>query len=240
MSGCLVCSSVSNIGVTKEQSISLSREGINFKMQVSGHGSSETRLSLLRNKVREHTWNKPLTEALKVVEQWKYATTEGAVERMTLSHRKETEAVYCPPLNRPFSHHESFIKWCKVGLSSTFMAEYTIYTVYGQVQVLMLQVQKTYWDELQSKSVSNIIASSNKLAVLIDGASFLRFSQSINSRWKPWIHRPWTRCTRKFKSRWDIQGSLTCLSNAGFPPEWQKGWPRHIWSFSKALYEPNT
>ncbi|XP_045061138.1 E3 SUMO-protein ligase KIAA1586-like [Coregonus clupeaformis] len=94
--GCLVCSSVNSIGIDKEQGqgVSLSREWMNFEIQVSGQGSRTTSLSILRNKVRKHALSKAHTQAVKVAEQQKEAAIENAVETMTESYMKETEAVF--------------------------------------------------------------------------------------------------------------------------------------------------
>ncbi|CAB1347389.1 unnamed protein product [Coregonus sp. 'balchen'] len=113
--GCLVCSSVNSIGIDKEQGVSLSREWMNFEIQVSGQGSRTTSLSILRNKVRKHALSKAHTQAVKVAEQQKEAAIENAVETMTESYMKETEAVFrtayhLAKKNRPFSDHESLIE----------------------------------------------------------------------------------------------------------------------------------
>ncbi|CAB1346481.1 unnamed protein product, partial [Coregonus sp. 'balchen'] len=113
--GCLVCSSVNSIGIDKEQGVSLSREWMNFEIQVSGQGSRTTSLSILRNKVRKHALSKAHTQAVKVAEQQKEAAIENTVETMTESYMKETEAVFrtayhLAKKNRPFSDHESLIE----------------------------------------------------------------------------------------------------------------------------------
>lgn len=78
--GCLVCSSVNHIGINKEQGVSLSREWMNFEIQVSGQGSRTTNLSVLRNKVRKHAFSKAHAQAVKVAEQQKKAAIENAME----------------------------------------------------------------------------------------------------------------------------------------------------------------
>ncbi|CAB1322948.1 unnamed protein product [Coregonus sp. 'balchen'] len=88
---------------------------MNFEIQVSGQGSRTTSLSILRNKVRKHALSKAHTQAVKVAEQQKEAAIENAVETMTESYMKETEAVFrtayhLAKKNRPFSDHESLIE----------------------------------------------------------------------------------------------------------------------------------
>ncbi|XP_039676145.1 E3 SUMO-protein ligase KIAA1586-like [Perca fluviatilis] len=111
--GCLVCSSVNSIGIDKEQGVSLSREWMNFEIQVSGQGSRTTSLSVLRNKVRKHALSKAHTQAVKVAEKQKEAAIENAVETMTESYMKEAvfrTAYHLAKKNRPFSDHESLIE----------------------------------------------------------------------------------------------------------------------------------
>ncbi|CAL8313370.1 unnamed protein product [Arctogadus glacialis] len=74
--GCLVCSSVNSIGINKEQGVSLSREWMNFEIQVSGQRSRTTSLSALRNKVRKHALSKAHTQAVNVAEQQDKAAIE--------------------------------------------------------------------------------------------------------------------------------------------------------------------
>ncbi|KAJ7998274.1 hypothetical protein DPEC_G00220960 [Dallia pectoralis] len=80
--GCLVCSSVNSIGIDKDHGVSLSREWMDFEIQVSGQGSRTTSLSVLRNKVRKHALSKAHTQAVKVAEQQKEAAIEKGVETM--------------------------------------------------------------------------------------------------------------------------------------------------------------
>ncbi|XP_040898057.1 E3 SUMO-protein ligase KIAA1586-like [Toxotes jaculatrix] len=88
--GCLVCSSVNSIGINKEQGVSLSREWMNFEIQVSAH-ESRTSLSVLRNKVRKHALSKAHAQAVKVAEEQKEAAIENAMETMTESYMKKEE-----------------------------------------------------------------------------------------------------------------------------------------------------
>ncbi|XP_041844547.1 E3 SUMO-protein ligase KIAA1586-like [Melanotaenia boesemani] len=168
--GCLVCSSVNSIGINKEQGVSLSREWMNFEIQVSGHESRTTSLSVLRNKVRKHALSKAHSQAVKVAEQQKEAAIDNAMETMTESYMKETEAVFRTAYhlaknNRPFSDHESLIELQE--LNGVKMGS-ILHSRYSATQIIQHVAS-----EMQSKIVSSIIASSSKLAVLIDEASSL-------------------------------------------------------------------
>ncbi|CAB1322803.1 unnamed protein product, partial [Coregonus sp. 'balchen'] len=147
--GCLVCSSVNSIGIDKEQGVSLSREWMNFEIQVSGQGSRTTSLSILRNKVRKHALSKAHTQAVKVAEQQKEAAIENAVETMTESYMKETEAVFrtayhLAKKNRPFSDHESLIELQEL---NEFICDLGL--MYDTLHELSLLSQ-----ELQSRSIT--------------------------------------------------------------------------------------
>ena len=115
LTGCLVCSSVNSLWINKEQSVSLSREWMNFEIQASCQGSRETSLLALRNKVRKHALSEAHAQAVKMAELQKKAVIEKAMEAMTESYIKETETVFrtayhLAKKNRPFSDHESLIE----------------------------------------------------------------------------------------------------------------------------------
>ena len=150
---------MNHIGINKEQGVSLSREWMNFEIQVSGQGSRTTNLSVLRNKVRKHAFSKAHAQAVKVAEQQKKAAIENAMETMTESYMKETEAVFrtayhLAKKNRPFSDHESLIELQE--LNGVKMGS-ILHSRYSATQII-----KHVAREMQSKIVSSIIASSSK------------------------------------------------------------------------------
>ncbi|CAB1312768.1 unnamed protein product, partial [Coregonus sp. 'balchen'] len=122
---------------------------MNFEIQVSGQGSRTTSLSILRNKVRKHALSKAHTQAVKVAEQQKEAAIENAVETMTESYMKETEAVFrtayhLAKKNRPFSDHESLIELQEL---NEFICDLGL--MYDTLHELSLLSQ-----ELQSRSIT--------------------------------------------------------------------------------------
>ena len=222
--GCLVCSSVNSIGINKEQGVSLSREWMNFEIQVSGQGSRTTSLSVLRNKVRKHALSKAHTQAVNVAEQQDKAAIENAMEVMTESYMKETEAVFrtayhIAKKNRPFSDHESLIELQELnGLKMGTI----LHSRYSATQIIQHVAS-----EMQSKIVSNIIASSSKLAVLIDEASSLSHKAVMTVSIKASIQEEspefiFIELVELENQRADgiEQALLTCLTNAGFTEEW--------------------
>ncbi|XP_041845659.1 E3 SUMO-protein ligase KIAA1586-like [Melanotaenia boesemani] len=222
--GCLVCSSVNSIGINKEQGVSLSREWMNFEIQVSGHESRTTSLSVLRNKVRKHALSKAHSHAVKVAEQQKEAAIDNAMETMTESYMKETEAVFRTAYhlaknNRPFSDHESLIELQE--LNGVKMGS-ILHSRYSATQIIQHVAS-----EMQSKIVSSIIASSSKLAVLIDEASSLSHKAVMTVSIKASIQEEspefiFLELVELENQRADgiVQALLTCLTNAGFTEEW--------------------
>lgn len=91
---------------------------MNFEIQASGLSSRETSLSALRNKLRKHALSKAHIQAVNIKEQQKEATIENAMEAMTESYMKETEALFRTAYhfkrNRPFVDHESLIELQKL------------------------------------------------------------------------------------------------------------------------------
>lgn len=222
--GCLVCSSVNSIGINKEQGVSLSREWMNFEIQVSSQGSRETSLSVLRNKIRKHALSKAHSQAVKVAEQQKESAIENAVEVMTESYKKETDAVFrtayhLAKKNRPFSDHESLIELQE--LNGVKMGS-ILHSRYSATQIIQHVAS-----EMQSKIVSNIIASSTKLAVLIDEASSLSHKPVMTVSVKASIEGAspefiFLDLVELDNQRADgiEQALLTCLMKAGFTEEW--------------------
>uniref|UniRef100_A0A3B4THP3 HAT C-terminal dimerisation domain-containing protein n=1 Tax=Seriola dumerili TaxID=41447 RepID=A0A3B4THP3_SERDU len=212
--GCLVCSSVNSVGINKEQGVSLSIEWMNFEIQVSA----------LRNKVRKHALSKAHTQAVKVAEQQNEAAIENAMEAMTESYVKETEAVFrtahhLAKKNRPFSDHESLIELQE--LNGVKMGS-ILYSCYSATQIIQHVAS-----EMQSKMVSSIIASSSKLAVLIDEASSLSHKAVMTVSIKASIQEEspefiFLELVELENQRADgiLQALLTCLTNAGFTEEW--------------------
>uniref|UniRef100_A0A3B4U872 HAT C-terminal dimerisation domain-containing protein n=1 Tax=Seriola dumerili TaxID=41447 RepID=A0A3B4U872_SERDU len=212
--GCLVCSSVNSVGINKEQGVSLSIEWMNFEIQVSA----------LRNKVRKHALSKAHTQAVKVAEQQNEAAIENAMEAMTESYMRETEAVFrtayhLAKKNRPFPDHQSLIELQELnGVKMGSM----IHSRYSATQIIQHVAS-----EMQSKMVSSIIASSSKLAVLIDEASSLSHKAVMTVSIKASIQEEspefiFLELVELENQRADgiVQALLTCLTNAGFTEEW--------------------
>lgn len=223
--GCLVCSSVNSLGIIKEQGVSLSREWMNFEIQASVQGSRETSLSALRNKVRKHALSKAHSQAVKMAEQQKEAVIENAVAAMTESYMKETEAVFrtayhLAKKNRPFSDHESLIELQE--LNGVKMGS-ILHSRYSATQII-----KHVANEMQSKIVSSIIASSSKLAVIFDEASSLSHKAVMTVSIKATVQEEespefiFLELVELENQRADgiVEGLLTCLTNAGFTEEW--------------------
>ncbi|XP_028437610.1 E3 SUMO-protein ligase KIAA1586 [Perca flavescens] len=197
---------------------------MNFEIQVSGQGSRTTSLSVLRNKVRKHVLSKAHTQAVKVAEQPKEAAIENAVETMTESYMKETEAVFrtayhLAKKNRPFSDHESLIELQE--LNGVKMGS-ILHSRYSATQIIQHVAS-----EMQSKIISSIIASSSKLAVLIDKASSLSHKAVMTVSIKASIQEEspefiFLELVELENQRADgiVQALLTCLTNAGFTEKW--------------------
>ncbi|XP_039618182.1 E3 SUMO-protein ligase KIAA1586-like [Polypterus senegalus] len=221
--GCLVCSTVSIDG-NKEKGVSFSREWMNFEIQASGLSSRETSLSALRNKVRKHALSKAHIQAVKIKEQQKEATIENAMEAMTESYMKETEAVFrtayhLAKRNRPFADHESLMELQE--LNGIKMGS-VLHSCYSATQII-----EHVANEMKKKIVSSIIASSSKLAVLVDETSSLNrkavMTVSVKASFEE--NSPefiFLELVELENQRADgiAEALLSCLTNAGFMEEW--------------------
>jgi len=210
---------VNSIGIVKEQGVSLSKEWMNFEIQASGQGSRETSLSVLRNKVRKHGLSKAHNQVVKMREQQKEAVIENAVEAMTESYLKETEAVFrtayhLAKKNRPLSDHESLIE----------LQELNGIKMGSILHSRATQIIKHVANEMQNKIIRSIIASSSKLAVLIDEASSLSHKAVMTVSVKASVQEEespefiFLELVELENQRADgiVEGLLTCLTNAGF------------------------
>ncbi len=122
--------------------------------------------------------------------------------------------------NRPFSDHESLIELQE--LNGVKMGS-ILHSRYSATQII-----KHVANEMQSKIVSSIIASSSKLAVIIDEASSLSHKAVMTVSIKATVQEEespefiFLELVELENQRADgiVEGLLTCLTNAGFTEEW--------------------